>query len=83
MCVLLYFHSGVCGVLVSDEVVVSGCGGVDHRGLGVVSGPLRPGRPRRATRRPLRRVRPEQKHWTTAILLNVSLNTKLLCLEDI
>lgn len=36
MCALLYFPAGVCGVLVSDEVMVSGSGGIDHSGLGVL-----------------------------------------------
>lgn len=43
MCVLLCFLPDVCGVLVSDEVLVSGCGGVDHHGLCVLSGSLPPG----------------------------------------
>lgn len=60
MCALLYFPAGVCGVLVSDEVVVSGCGGVGLYGLGVLSGSLPPGGPRRTACCPLRPVRPEQ-----------------------
>lgn len=54
------FLSGVCGVLGGKEVVVSGRGGVDLRGLGFLSSLLLSGRPRRASRRPLRAVRPEQ-----------------------
>lgn len=50
--------SGVCGVLVGDEVVVPGRGGVHLHGLRVLSGSLSPGGPGRATHRPLRQVRP-------------------------
>lgn len=51
--------SGVCGVLVGEEGVVSGPGGGGRRGLVHVARSLLPGRPRTPVHFPLRPVRPE------------------------
>lgn len=80
MRVLPYFLSGVCGVLVRDEDVVSGCGGVDRYGLCVLSGSLPPGRPRRTTHRPLRPVRPGQ--YQSSSTLDHCYFTELVQVQD-